>query len=1435
MFKDFGFVRVIYGSVTQENFKNQVMEYQKILKRYRELTLTFTTVDFIKECIPSSKEREKKLFLCILLGYFINERKNNSKFNFYELPNSFNSGVLIDSLTNVDDNTFPSNTNDIIKQAANLLIRHNFINGSFEWLKIFSVAHIIDPKYSFIDVILDAQYKSKGLELFLKNVEKHAKPYIDEIEDIDIYLKIAERFLQLCNDMPTLLTMWDNIIIHKTDRLRQIFFDSIKNNISQDNPHELYQQIIALPEEMQIKHFGIFSQRCLSMLKNSRKKWGNEQIKSLMLLLKQFKWDREEFLDALDNISKSTDLSLLQAFLDPLEYCFETFNTIKQSKILQICNQWFEQILDITHQNKAMYSNEDKFITIVFSILSKIYPIIGVRINIFNSLVDYAVKRVSLSSENAIYKATCSIAKFEEQIYTRYFLVVKETLEKSSINPNQQLIQKVRDICGCKKGEKFNIPNQLCELIMLFIMKKLQGQTTLNNDSEYYVNLFQAKEFWIMIFNATGLIEHLHSHELVVHYKQSINELAESISDGNINFTLLKKLIVDSEENFIRFFNSAVSDKKFGSVIMTKSVLGNVKKGCKNYEYKLDYLNTFYIVFCQSEKVIDAHDYINNLDEKKKSLTKIRFNDILQPDHWAFHDKISMGAESVYKFSRSQTFKNIFELNLKKDETTPLTVEIVATKVIPKTFNDYKKSCIEYKNWNKLSCSDAGDFWKDVKSIRSELQVMENFTQLPNDRKFQDTIWYLTQVSIYKERLKNLDQVVKIFQNSHDKENKIGNIYKELDDGKLSLGFLVNFFNKFNTDYKINDECWNLIKELSEAGVFITFLKSIEGHDIKNLINSVDDHSDERLIQEDSVSSLIEVKQFLIPLLDIAKKKSLIEFVEEIGKVIIKNPKLTNNVVLCNNNCMALENMYKNIDQKSEVTKEKIKNAVMKGSYTFKRDTKGDKCNASMTYTSDKVQKSSYTFNDLQDLRGRALLIAKPTVNLIDNVLEDDQNIKYFMDDFVRQVDLAQDIINISSKLVQIGHFEFRKFDVTVKGTDKMRELLEQYKEKLKEWEDIMNKAQENHYYLTFFPGRHILTFYDYFSSVNNPNVIEECQILVRFVNRRAELPTDKKIMGISSKKNNYYDILCEIGKKLQLIFEKFPKKIRQVKNIDNRIMSDVVLNGKLFVAACNEKLRVPNIIMSLYANHKSYPEPWQLLICTPLTTSEELTIFIKRCFFAANNGHKDHLFCIANLELLDFELQYNLVKFIRSMCKREKNYLLALICCREPGLHHHILDQFSQDVYATNGLNTESMKSIFHDLCPSVSSVSSDLSGQGKTEWIKHDSFEKGKVTRSLLISDGLNFSKLVSQLKECKLRKVESLHLNIVSAENPSEVNMFLFELLILGMVSNSVDIAILPTTEIYIEVASTTDLQLLNCMPIMSYLGKKHFICDRNNLVF
>jgi hypothetical protein len=61
-----------------------------------------------------------------------------------------------------------------------------------------------------------------------------------------------------------------------------------------------------------------------------------------------------------------------------------------------------------------------------------------------------------------------------------------------------------------------------------------------------------------------------------------------------------------------------------------------------------------------------------------------------------------------------------------------------------------------------------------------------------------------------------------------------------------------------------------------------------------------------------------------------------------------------------------------------------------------------------------------------------------------------------------------------------------------------------------------------------------------------------------------------------------------------------------------------------------------------------------------------------------------------------------------------------------------------------------------------------------------------------------------------------------------------MFLFELLTLRFVFNDVDIACLPQTTIFIEVASTNEQKLLNSLPITSYFTKTHLSWDINNLI-
>lgn len=385
--------------------------------------------------------------------------------------------------------------------------------------------------------------------------------------------------------------------------------------------------------------------------------------------------------------------------------------------------------------------------------------------------------------------------------------------------------------------------------------------------------------------------------------------------------------------------------------------------------------------------------------------------------------------------------------------------------------------------------------------------------------------------------------------------------------------------------------------------------------------------------------------------------------------------------------------------------------------------------------------------------------------------------------------------------------------------------------------EGIVDREQNRHYYLTFFPARYILAFLDYFTNESQADK-EICKALVQFVNKEAKLlPPEKSDLKFSRK--NHSEVLFEIGKTLKNIFvNTTPIQLRPMETESILVPSDIVHRGRLFVAACDDKLLIPNAIMSIYANRGFFPEPWQVLICKQFTTMEELSTFIKRCFLAADNGYKDSLFCIANLEVLDIELQYNLVNHIRSLSVKHTDYLLALICCRVAGVHNHILDQFSSEVVITHGLCDETMKDIYCQLCQNVKRVSSDLSGQGKSEWIKQNNRDSAhKILRSFLIGDGLNLSKLVHQLKKHQLSKEESLHINIVSANNSNEscdINMFLFELLTLGFVFSYEDVVCLPQTTVYIEVSSTKDQKLLNSLPITNYLPQTHLSWDINKLI-
>ncbi|CAB4494049.1 unnamed protein product [Rhizophagus irregularis] len=191
----------------------------------------------------------------------------------------------------------------------------------------------------------------------------------------------------------------------------------------------------------------------------------------------------------------------------------------------------------------------------------------------------------------------------------------------------------------------------------------------------------------------------------------------------------------------------------------------------------------------------------------------------------------------------------------------------------------------------------------------------------------------------------------------------------------------------------------------------------------------------------------------------------------------------------------------------------------------------------------------------------------------------------------------------------------------------------------------------------------------------------------------------------------------------------------------------------------------------------------------------EELSSFIKRSFFASKKGYDKHLFCIVNLELLDIELQFYFVNYFKEMQSKytNENYLLALLC----GRSSYVLDHYSLEVQAINELNAETLRKVYQELFSNI----------------------------TFLIRDNMDFRYLVNKLKKCNLTYAQSLHINILSTDCPEDVNLFLFELLTFRVTLHDKIIVSFPETYIFIEIAFMIKQNLLNILPIVSYLPFKH----------
>jgi MoxR-like ATPase len=636
-----------------------------------------------------------------------------------------------------------------------------------------------------------------------------------------------------------------------------------------------------------------------------------------------------------------------------------------------------------------------------------------------------------------------------------------------------------------------------------------------------------------------------------------------------------------------------------------------------------------------------------------------------------------------------------------------------------------------------------------------------------------------------------------------------------------------------------------VVKELSGSSELLGFIEEIVDEDIRFLIDAVEEHSDQ-FLSESLVADLIDVHGFLAPLI---KKKNEEkcnpqDFLETLKESCLGHRDIAVKIQQCSTNVNSLHGLYMSIANRGEVTKEIISNCLKKGEYCVSQED--GKCETKMSYVLQQsgVDKTcNYSLSDLHDLRSRAHLILtshKNATKVLSNHSKE-SSVGIDFDNFINQVNLLTEIATLLSKLYSSGYVKYRKFRKEIKPTDHLQTTRDILQNDLKKWENILEKARKNFYFLNYYRSDQLCTLYDFLMNESDIHC-DEVLSLIHFVDRtitEQQLQRHRESQEKTSDLNESPDFLVStVGQALQNIFCNSQCVIRRIsdggQSKSYSKLEATVAPGKLFVASLEPKSSLTvNVILILYEDtSNAFPEPYQIVFCSSQTTWEEIHLLLQRCFMHSKYRHQKSLFCIANVELLPNELQFRLVDTIKEKqkyyqssedIKESADYQLALIC--RGGDHHHIVEQFAQYSHHIAGMSDLDLAHRLKSGWPDVKMITSTLPGLGKTEQIKREVAEKSMDVATFSISGPFGASKLIQRLKALKLRKYHCLHLDIGEVSDPLLLDTFLFQLIVTGMVSAGYNFFHIPTTHIYIEIANTLKDWLLELLTVSKNFTRIH----------
>ena len=918
--------------------------------------------------------------------------------------------------------------------------------------------------------------------------------------------------------------------------------------------------------------------------------------------------------------------------------------------------------------------------------------------------------------------------------------------------------------------------------------------------------------------------------------------MADCIMKGDISVTLLDDVKKCQGEISLIFAGLHCSDGNAEDHERRRNkCIFKINELVKTEEDVRDKLSVLETAFMFAGKVLSRSGQMPpEILERKKRLRAMKLRE-LNEDFWGPHIALLGKLAPLHLVMQSVSFMNITKVYLQSSEPQKYVTSPDNNHGMGNLIHFFQVLSTEgidrfEAEWNRVLLDPGSQTVNEVKGLLGELSSEKLAHEFSILEKYFKTLslnvrLYVTDCMKFPRVLDQVKHVIaflKAFQILNPEGSDLvsvltGFLEKFDDEDEIVLESLhepMTWVERIIARHGIGkvDELDEVIRELGDSPELVNFLKEIVNEDIRVFIDAVEEHSDQ-FVSASLVSDLIQVHGFVAPVI----KKCECGFTPDLVLTTLvdefkKQPMISSmKIRQCSEHLHSLRGLYQNVANREERTREIIMNCLNEGEFVISLDDDGI-CQITMSYVKDGNSLTKKSMSELHDLRSRAHLI------ISSDKKQDESSQEINFADFIEQVNLLSEIEETIEKLQSSGYIKYQSACQwpTMKETKILEELNAYLTKELKEWEDSLKKARQEHFFLNYYWSDQLSVLYNFITNPDRSQInFENVLTLIHFVDPAIK---EERVHGMfqytDHREDTPNEILSVIGNALADIFAGTRPILRNM--LDDKIPLDStasVRKGELYVAVIDEQSPFsPNVILSLYENTTNgYPEPYQVIFCGPQTAWEEIQIFLRRCLGQTTYLPRESLFCLANVELLANEVQFELIDFIKRQeaDDNDLDYQLAIIC--RGGRHHYIVEEFSKFQHLISGMSYLEISQRFKSAWPDVKLVTSTLPGLGKTELIHQEALEKEMNVVTFPISGQIDQGKIIKRLKQLDLRDFQCLHFDIGEVDDPVLLDTFLFQLIVTGMVSFGTQLFSLRNTHVYIEIANSLNDRLRESLVI------------------